>query len=248
MRKGLIISLAAAIVGLAAISCTKEDPTLRYGNATMGNIVAGKFTSDQGNIFNVTEQTCYGKLDTMQRAFVICDVLKNTGTAENEYDVRLNFVSKVLTKKALEISEIETYRNDPIILKDYWVSGGYLNIYLMVPVKENSSKKHMLNLFHEVKDGVYNFHIRHDAAGEILTENSYDGSLKFAYAYASFPVSDIIKEETANFTLGYSSYVYSGNMISAKTQPVEQSGTYNKSAFEQVPEDATVPSSTLDIE
>ena len=69
-----IIAIAAGIATFAAASCSKDN-TIRYNNATMGNIVNGRFTSDQGNIFNVTDQTCAGKLDTMKRAFVICDVL-----------------------------------------------------------------------------------------------------------------------------------------------------------------------------
>ena len=62
-----IAGIAAGIIALAAVSCSKDD-TIRYNNATMGNIVDGRFVSDQGNIFNVMEQNCSGKLDTMKRA------------------------------------------------------------------------------------------------------------------------------------------------------------------------------------
>lgn len=60
-----IIAIAAGIAALAAASCSKDN-TIRYNNATMGNVVNGKFTSDQGNRFNVVDQTCAGKLDTMK--------------------------------------------------------------------------------------------------------------------------------------------------------------------------------------
>ena len=70
--KGIIICIIAA----AFISSCKQDETLRYNNLTMGNIVNGTFVSDQGNIFNVVEKTCEGNLEEMERALVICDVLK----------------------------------------------------------------------------------------------------------------------------------------------------------------------------
>ena len=52
--KRLIIFIVAGIAALAATSCDKDN-TLRYNNFTMGNIVDGKFVSDQGNTFNVVE-------------------------------------------------------------------------------------------------------------------------------------------------------------------------------------------------
>ena len=58
-----IIGCTAALIALAAVSCSK-DTTIRYNNATMGNIVSGRFVSDQGNTFNVVEQNCIGKLDS----------------------------------------------------------------------------------------------------------------------------------------------------------------------------------------
>ena len=92
--KGMIIALAVGAAAFAT-SCQKDE-TLRYYNATMGNIVDGRFVSDQGNTFNIVEQTCEGRLDTLKRAFTICDILSSTGT--NEYDVRLNYITSVLTK------------------------------------------------------------------------------------------------------------------------------------------------------
>lgn len=66
--------IAACAAAFSAVSCTKDN-TIRYNNATMGNIVNGTFISDQGNTFTIVDQTCPGKLDTMKRAFVICDIL-----------------------------------------------------------------------------------------------------------------------------------------------------------------------------
>ena len=100
-----IIAIAAGITAFAAASCTKDD-TIRYNNATMGNVVNGKFTSDQGNTFTIVDQTCPGKLDTMKRAFVICDILTQKTGTENEYEVRMNYISPVLTKDAIFTSSL----------------------------------------------------------------------------------------------------------------------------------------------
>ena len=144
-----IIIIATGILAIAATSCKKDD-TIRYNNATMGNVVNGIFTSDQGNIFNVVEQTCPGKLDTMKRAFVICDVLSEKAGTENEYEVRLNYISSVLTKDAIFTSSLtKEMVNDPIVLQSYWVSGGYLNIYFAIPVVSDSKVVHYINFEYE---------------------------------------------------------------------------------------------------
>ena len=52
INKGLNIFIAA-IAAVSIVSSCQKDDTLQYNNATMGNIVDGRFVSDQGNIFNV---------------------------------------------------------------------------------------------------------------------------------------------------------------------------------------------------
>ncbi len=250
-KTGLIISLAAAIIGLSAVSCAKEDNTLRYDNATMGNIVNGVFTSDQGNIFNVTEQTCTGKLDTMTRAFIICDVLGSTDGAEKEFDVRLNHISNVLVKDAvsrLEIEDIEKYANDPLILQDLWISGGYINMYVIFPVRPADKKAHELNLMHELKDGVYEFQILHNAQGEILKVDGDNSDMILAYAYASFPVNTVIEEDTAKMVVKWNSYIYNGGIVHAQTREITIEREYIKSKYEQVPPTAIASTVSYGIE
>ena len=48
IAKSIIFIMAA----IAALTSCKKDDTLRYYNNTMGNVVDGTFTSDQGNIFS----------------------------------------------------------------------------------------------------------------------------------------------------------------------------------------------------
>ena len=82
--KRIIILIIAAI---AAVSCDKDN-TLRYNNFAIGNVVNGRFVSDLGNTFNVVEQTCKGRLDTLERAIVLCDVLYQE--EGGDYAIRLN--------------------------------------------------------------------------------------------------------------------------------------------------------------
>ena len=116
-----ILTIVAAAMALAAASCQKDD-TLYYNNLTMGNIVDGRFVSDQGNTFNIVDQTCEGKLDTMDRVITLCDVLNVTSGMEKEYDVRLRDYAPVLTKNAVKSEEAvseEISVTDPIYIEHH---------------------------------------------------------------------------------------------------------------------------------
>lgn len=249
-----IITIAASIAALAAVSCSKDN-TLRYNNMTMGNMVNGKFISDQGNIFKVVEQECTGILDTMKRAFVICDVLNANADAENSYDVRLNYLASVLTKDALPMSTITDNNlliNDPIILDNYWISGGYVNLYVMVPVKINSSAPHVLTFIQDdtvTEPGKYTFIIRHNANGETLKENSNaNNEMTLAGAYASFPIASLIKEKDAQVTLKWESYKVVGSyQVSADSEELSAIRLYSKDSYEQVPPTVGGNAKTFDL-
>ncbi len=248
--KGLIIGLVACMAALSAVSCSKKDNTLLYNNVTMGNIVDGTFTSDQGNIFNVVEQNCTGKLDTMKRAFTICDVLNMTEGTENGYDVRLNYVADVFTKNAKpasEIDDMDLYMNDPLIVRDAWISGGYLNLFISISVKQQGGQPHEINLIHSKLGNKYIFNIRHDAAGEILKEDGDNAGIGFAYGYVSFPISSIIEENSALIEIEWNSYVYSGSFVSAKTIAHKITRDYTKGGFEQVPSTVVKTKAALNI-
>jgi hypothetical protein len=236
-----IIGCTAAIMALAATSCSKDD-TLRYNNATMGNIVEGRFVSDQGNTFNVVEQNYMAKIDTMKRAFMICDILNTTAGATDEYDVRVNYLANVLTKDPVVLSENpdeEKLVNDAIILSDLWISGGYINLYITVPIKIGSDTKHMINLILDEtakEDGTYTFTLRHDASGEILKDGQNNTNMVLAAGYVSFPVSHLIKEDQAKIKIKWYSYrMASPNMISSQTENYSTERLYKKDSFEQVP-------------
>ncbi len=234
--KRFIIGLAAVILGLTATSCAKEDNILHYNNATMGNIVNGKFVSDQGNIFNITSQNCSGDITKLERAFVICDVIRKVEGTENEYDVELNYLATVLDKPAVpssNIQDLETYMNDPLVLHDIWFSGGYLNVYISVPVKRTGGQTHEINLLYGKEEGIYKFNLRHDAKGEVLKGTAEDNDLAIAYAYASFPVSELISEETAMVDISLQQYLVSGSQYLPHSSLFNFRKEYKKGGFLQ---------------
>ena len=165
----LIISAAAALA-----SCAKDD-TIRYNNLTMGNIENGVFTSDQGNIFTVVENNSKGKLEDMKRAIVLCDVLKKVDGKSNEYEIRLNDMAEVFVKAPITAAEAATDPDktveDPICIDQCWISGGYLNLYIMYNQKSGSTQKHMINLVLDESassTGKYELSLRHNSFGDNL--------------------------------------------------------------------------------
>ena len=145
----VLMTLAAAA---ALISC-KQDETLMYNNFTMGNVIDGTFVSDQGNIFNIVERNTIYNIEGMNRALTICDILKKVEGTENVYDVRLNAVTEVFTKKPILLEYADASKeesvNDPVFIQDLWISGGYINMYIMLEMKYNSDQKHLINLVYD---------------------------------------------------------------------------------------------------
>ena len=249
--KKLIIFIIAGIAALAATSCDKDN-TLRYNNFTMGNIVDGKFVSDQGNTFNVVEQTCSGRLDTLKRAIVLCDVLYQE--EGGDYAVRLTNFQRVLAKSPVNASETtdeSILTQDPIILSDLWISGGYINMRLTLPVKIDSNQPHIINLLYDDADkteGTYKFTLLHNAGGEVLKTDSSNNDMYLANAYVSFPVTSIIPDETANLWLTWKSYkVNSQFMVSSDTVEKTYEINYVKGAFEQAPTEGSAKVSSFSL-
>lgn len=201
MRNLRTFIISIAIVAFAVVSC-QDDKSIYYNNKTMGNVVDGRFVSDKGNIFNVVDQTCDGKIDTMKRAIMVCDILNPTKGEDNEYDVRIHQLAPVLTKKPVALSEAteDMEVTDPIHIPEMWCSGGYFNIQVIIPIKAGSKTRHMVNLVHSIdEEGRYIFEIRHNAFGDTIKENS--SGMLLGGSYVSFPLTDIIEKNSAKFVI-----------------------------------------------
>lgn len=179
-----IIRIAAALAAFMIMASCAKDDTIRYNNITLGNFVGDKFVSDQGNEFTIVENMTGEKFDGIKRAIMQCDVLRKVQGTENGYEVRVHYVGEVLTKSPVETAvaadDPEKIVEDPIKIEDAWISGGYLNMYVMFeiqayPPKENS--KHMVNLVFDENgtgSGKYTMTLRHNAYGETLATDSAD--------------------------------------------------------------------------
>ena len=235
--KTIICILAAAA---ALVSC-KKDEALLYNNVTMGNVVDGTFTSDYGNIFTVVEKNCSADLEKMKRAITLCDILSKVEGTENVYNVRLNACQEVLTKNYVEKetadADLEMAVEDPVNIQEMWISGGYLNLFINFEADPTKDTRHLINLVLDVEasvEGSYTFLLRHNSFGDSLVHGSQDTVL--GGNYVSFPISDLIKENSAEVTIRFK--WYKGNHsqgFTSETQELVHKIIYNKGGYEQAP-------------
>lgn len=236
-----ILTIAAAAMALAAASCQKDD-TLYYNNLTMGNIVDGRFVSDQGNTFNIVDQTCEGKLDTMDRVITLCDVLNVTSGMEKEYDVRLRDYAPVLTKNAVKSEEAvseEISVTDPIYIEQLWYSGGYINMLVKYPVDIKNQTKHLVNLvYSKNEDGGYSFELRHNAFGEVREET--ESTMFLAGGFVSFPIARLIGKDKAKLIFKWKWYKAAGYGWTTEIKDNSFEYDWKREGFEQVPQNMSL--------
>ena len=233
--------IAAALMCIAAVSC-KKDTTIQYNNMTMGNVTDGRFVSDQGHLFNVVEQdkSITKDISKMNRAYILCDILnKTTGGLDNEYDIRLNAMAEVRTKEILALGteiEEEKLKEDPIHIEYLWFSGGYINLYIIFPMKNNSETLHQVNLVQKETENGYLFRLTHNSYGENLEEGKSEEYV-MAGGYISFPINALIKEETAHIRLEWTWYKTTGTILSQEKDERYAEGDYTKGGFEHMPKE-----------
>jgi hypothetical protein len=235
----------------------------------MGNFVGDKFISDQGNEFTIVENQTGEEIKDTKRAIMQCDVLQKTAGTKNGYDVRVSYVGNVLTKEPLTFAEAgsdpEKTIEDPILVDQAWISGGYLNLYVMFEVQVNpkpEESKHMINLVYDpssIGTGKITFALRHNAYGETLggsqnednsEEESSDDSANengiqtqskelvqwgLAGAYVSFQLSEIITDQSAELTLQWKQHIINENGWMAEIEDKSHTLTYSKDSFEHAP-------------
>ena len=240
-----VIYVILALSALVMTSCQQDD-TLYYNNMTMGNVVDGRFISDQGNVFNVVSQDCGGNLSTEKRAMVMCDVLNETAGAVDEYDVHLINYSTVLDKDAVALenaSEGEISVQDPIVIEQLWYSGGYLNMLIRFQILPDSETKHLINLVHSKDaEGKYILNLRHNAYDETYAKQPTGTMIFKGGGYVSFPIVKFVKEDQAKIVLKWNGYeTTEGGYGYDFTKEKEYSYTYDwkRSGYEQAPNKTT---------
>ena len=236
MRKYLYTLLA-----ICALASCKKDETLRYNNMTMGNIQGESIISDQGNTFNIAE-TYYDvdlKLFESGRVMVLCDVLKKT--SDNTYDIRLSSIVGVLAKEVKTMDESTSEENleidDPLIIREIWYSGGYLNMGIEFARKAGSESIHYINLIQkgtEQEEGQYTFILRHNALGEVPSAD--DREYSSSTGYVSFPIAGIIKEDSAKISLEWNSFkIKNGWYNFFECESVSKGFNWSRNGYEHAP-------------
>lgn len=144
MKKILSLTAFLAAVLLTG-SCLKDPEMLFTNDQTTGNIIEGRFLSDQGLWYDVVEQTCEGVLRDYERALIVCDILRNTSTdKELSYEVRLKQIVPVGLPEVL--AGVDENMQDPIVADLTWVSGQYLNMRLVYFTAVESTAQHQIKL------------------------------------------------------------------------------------------------------
>ena len=148
ISKALISAIAGASI-MTVASCS-QDNTLQYGISAIGNISGSSFNSDSGTILDIEEYACAERLEDNDRAFIIYDVL-NKSPHREAYGIRIREAYKTIVKDPLQASALsgneEMQKEDPVKVTDIWISGGYVNMYVMLPVIPGSGTAHYVNLF-----------------------------------------------------------------------------------------------------
>ena len=227
-----------SLLVLTALAACKKDETLRYNNVTMGNIKGEEIVSDQGNTFVITESLFEIDFNSLEnkRVLLSCDVLRQV--EGKTYDIRLTGIAQVLTKdvKTLEQStpEEDLTADDPVIIRDLWYSGGYLNIKFDFAQKKGSTTPHYINLVHDssaTEDGTYTFMFRHFAQGEVPSEE--DREYHIGSGYVSFPISKLITEDAAKIIFKWNSHQFVGSGYSlTKTESRSETINWTRGDFE----------------
>ena len=183
---------ALAVTLLMTGSCMKDSDFLITNDQTMGDIVGGRFLSDQGIWYDIVEQTCKGRLADCKRALVVSDILKNTSTKDElSYEIRLkNFVEVGLPEIVIDP---EAQQQDPVLVDLAWISGGYLNLRLVYHVLPKSSVKHTIRVAVKQTPTISDpliVQVFHDAGGVYLgAEGIADDELEAQASFVSVPIS-----------------------------------------------------------
>lgn len=233
MRRILVLLIAA----LAAVSCIGDD-TILCRDTVMGNIKAGVLYTDGGLMYNIVKTNVNIEVKDTVRVLAVCDVMKQTGKSEKEYDVCLVDYTVPLCKDALVASAItdwEKVGSDPAALNTGWFSGGYLNMNVNYTLDTSSKTVHTLNLvFDDVRsnsDTLF-FDLRHNAFGECYNEENKDKeSISLSSAYACFPIEKYVpagKKEII-VSVDWTWYVSGAGYFTTKTEKHKTAGKYTVS-------------------
>lgn len=202
-----IILAAAAIILLD--SCLPEREYL-FSDAVMCSVINPvRLKSDGGNIYNIVENSTGSLIpDTLKRVMISCDVLSATASSPSEYDIRIIDFMAAFSKDPVYAGSIEeggTAGDDPVKVTQAWISGGYLNSYINLLLRNPSEVDHDFNLVYDdsrsTSDTLY-FRMCHDAKGETPDDTGLSvAHFVTAGTYVSFPIESILPQSDKSKTV-----------------------------------------------
>ena len=167
---------------LAAVSCKLESTFYMENVAALVNVAEGKLLSDEGVLFNVTDNISK-KQDYLvdgARYYMRFDILNR------EMDIRIRDLQDVVICPSE--AQAEFAGHDPVILQQASVSGGYLNLVLVYYKAKASTYGHTMSFRHEIEDKSLKLTLFHDGNDE--NPSTTDSSLlESITSYYSVPLT-----------------------------------------------------------
>ena len=183
----------------AAVSCKMESTFYMENVASLANVSEGILYSDEGVVFNVTENASK-KQDYLvegARYYMVFDIL------DREMDIRIRDLQDVVIYPSQSQGLIPLYK-DPVVLRQASISGGYLNLVIAYYKSKASKYEHKMH-FRHVKDGkILKFTLYHDGNNENPSVMDSE-ELETAVTYYSVPLSGF---EFSGMELTYSTLSY----------------------------------------
>lgn len=215
--------LLAAVAAIAILSSCKKDEFIYYGSVETGNFVGGTFHADSGLKLTIRENLSEVDITTLERAIILCDIY-GPKNASNTYEIRLRSYAEMALIEPLLRSEVEAereYYTDPLALKTFWRSGGYINFGLEFLSRKGSTAKHS---FYIVRDDTHHIDDTLRIRLEHFADGEYPGAESFvtetadqAACYISMSTTGLVPEnsEKIPFKLTIPIYNYDiyGNVI-----------------------------------
>jgi len=203
--KHRIITVLAAIASAFAMTACLPDGPIKTNYSSMAQWKGGILYTDDNLQFNIVSNGYSNIPDSVERVYIICDVLNQT--SDNSYEIQLKEWHKVDMKDLVRIGDegAGKYKNgegkvtsDPINVAGAWMARNMLNMNINYVLKKESPGVHDYDLlFNDVKsvgDTVY-LQLVHNAHNEYYGNSSYkDDELKVQNGFVSVPIEEVIPD------------------------------------------------------
>ena len=167
---------------LAAVSCKMESTFYMENVAALANVAEGKLFSDEGIVFNVTENASK-KQDYLvegARYYMRFDILNR------EMDIRIRDLQDVVICPSEAQGQLNI-GHDPVILQQASISGGYLNLVIVYYKAKASEYEHQMHVMHAIDVKRLKLMLFHDGNDE--NPSAMDSSLlETVTGYYSIPL------------------------------------------------------------